>query len=103
MLTVWLLFSSLLYSSLDHIKGPRGTAGAVHLPPAIDEDETTHDANSYQKFKSVDDAIAAQLRRIEKEVEYKPGMQDSKLAIVNQTPFISANGDLQNRLPLPAA
>ena len=64
---------------MDHIKGPRATAGAVHLPPAIDEDETAHDANSYQKFKAVDDAIAAQLRRNEKEVMYKPGMQDSEL------------------------
>lgn len=76
--SLYVNLSTLLYSSLDHVKGPRGTAGAVHLPPTLDEDETTHDANSYQKFRSVDDAIASQLRRFEKQAEYKPGLQDSK-------------------------
>lgn len=73
-------YSTLLYSSVDHIKGPRATAGAIHLPPAIDEDATTHDANSYQKFRSVDEAIASQIRRLEKQAEYQPGLQDSELA-----------------------
>lgn len=96
--------SSLLYSSVDHIKGPRATAGAIHLPPAIDEDETTHDANSYQKFKSVDDAIAGQLRRIEKQAEYKPGMQDSAFAAI--LPIVSSiltYQELQSLLHLRAA
>lgn len=75
--------SSLLYSSVDHIKGPRATAGAVHLPPAIDVDGTTHDANSYQKFKSVDDAIASQLRRFEKQAEYKAGLQDKSATLAS--------------------
>lgn len=76
--------SVLLYSSVDHIKGPRATHGAIHLPPAIDED-TTHDANSYQRFRAVDDAIASQLRLTEKQTEYKPGMQDSKPTFARHT------------------
>ncbi|KAK9893478.1 transcription factor Tfb4 [Cystobasidium minutum MCA 4210] len=74
--------SSLLYSSVDSIKGPRATHGAVHLPPARDED-ITHDANSYQRFRSVDDTIASQIRRIEKQAEYKPGMQDKSVTFAS--------------------